>query len=305
MTQPPAAGEDYRYLLTRDPLADHLAFMAEYPVGAATRDRRRVAEVWMAAQRRMAELRESEPGRADGADPRPLAAELRPLVGRVEADPAFRQAFADATYEVVTIDLGQVVASQKLVSLRHVRSLQARLGPDPTPEAVFRFCLPFDRVAPAHHMGRTGDEEFVFRSLSNDLRFLEAVLLRPDQIVGYQPAGLVAGVVALVVGYGANYLHALSMGGRLVLNNGHHRACALYDLGVRRVPCVVQSIAHPDEVAVHAPRAVRRNLDFYVSEPRPPVVADYFDPVLSDTVRLDLSTKQVRVSYSVEEKDVP
>ena len=66
-----------------------------------------------------------------------------------------------------------------------------------------------------------------------------------------------AGVIALVVGFGANYLHVLATHDRLVLNNGHHRACALYAQGVREVPCVVQTIVHPDELEVHAPRPVR------------------------------------------------
>jgi len=33
------------------------------------------------------------------------------------------------------------------------------------------------------------------------------------------------------------------------------------------VPCVVQTLTHPDEIDVHAPRAVKRNPDFYLTEP--------------------------------------
>jgi hypothetical protein len=130
-------------------------------------------------------------------------------------------------------------------------------------------------------------------------------MLRPDQLVGYQATGPVAGVIALVVGFGSNYLNVLEIGGRMILNNGHHRACALWEMGIRRVPCVLQTITHPDEIEVHAPRAVRRSPAFYLTEPRPPLLRDYFDPVLSRRVPLGLTTKQVRLKYSVEEKDMP
>jgi hypothetical protein len=34
-------------------------------------------------------------------------------------------------------------------------------------------------------------------------------------------------------------------------------------------------------------------------------LGDYFDPVLARKVHVNLTRKQVRVSYSVEEKDMP
>jgi hypothetical protein len=304
---PAGAGEEHLYLLPRSPLGDYLTFMTSWPVGAADADRGQLADEWMAADRRMGELREAEPDWADvGPDgARPLPAALQPLADRAAEDQLFRRAFEDATWHLGMVDLARLVVSQKLVSLRHVQRLQDRLGPSPTAEDVFRFCLPFDRVAPACRAGRVGDEEFAFVSESNDLRFLDAVLLRPDQLTGYRPTGPVAGVVALVVGFGANYLHVLSVNGRLVLNNGHHRACALYASGVREVPCVVQTVAHSQELDVHAPRAVRRNPDFYLSEPRPPALKDYFDPVLVRRLWLALTTKEVRVRYSFEEMDMP
>jgi len=298
-------GEEHAYLLARSPLDDYLGFMADYAADAAGADRRRLVAEWKAAADRMEELRAATPDRADRAEIDPLPPGLRPLVAHVEADPVFRRAFSDAEYEIAVVDLDAVVVSQKLVSLEHVRRLQAQLGPDPSSEALFRFCLPFDRRPPDHRASRIGDDEFAFVSESSDLRFLEAVMLRPDQVTGYQAVGPVAGVVALVVGFGSNYLNVLSIGERLILNNGNHRACALFDLGVRRVPCVVQTLTHPDEIDVHAPRAVKRNPDFYLTEPRPPLLADYFDPVLSRRVNVALTRKQVRVGYSVEEKDMP
>jgi hypothetical protein len=298
-------GEEHAYLLARSSLDDYLGFLADYATDGAGSDRRRLVTEWKAAADRMEELRADNPDRADGASIEPLPPALRPLAAKVEADPIFRRAFSDAEYELAVIELDRVVVSQKLVSLEHVRRLQAQLGPKPTAEALFKFCLPFDRQPPLHRASRIGEDEFAFVSESSDLRFLEAVMLRPDQIADYQSVGPVAGVIALVVGFGSNYLNVLSVNDRLILNNGNHRACALWSAGVRRVPCVVQTITHPDEIDVHAPRAVKRSPELYLTGPRPPLLGDYFDPVLSRRVNLALTRKQVRVGYTVEEKDMP
>ncbi len=72
----------------------------------------------------------------------------------------------------------------------------------------------------------------MFISPSNDIRFLEPVLLRTDQITGYQPRGVVAGVVGLMVGFTPNCLSVISVENRLILNNGSHRASALREIGI-------------------------------------------------------------------------
>ncbi len=301
----PLPGEDHRYLLSRSALDSYLEFVADYSLDPSSIDRREHAEAWKAADLAMRELRSRDPDRSDGEATKALPRGMKSSRGKVEADPVFRKAFEDATWDLRLVDLDKVVVSQKLVSEKHIDRLLERLGPAASDKELFRFCLPYERLPPPHRMSRIDDQEFAFVSDSNDLRFLEAVLLRPDQIVGYQPTGPIAGALALIVGYGSNYLSVIEANGRLVLNNGHHRACALHRAGKRWAPCVVQKITHPGEFAVHMPRTVRNNADFYLSEPRPPVVADYFDPVLSRRFRLGLTMKHVRLRYSVDEKDMP
>lgn len=300
-----SSGEDHRYLLPRSSLDSYLEFVGDYSLDPVQVNRKEHADAWKAADRSMRALRISEPDRADGDTTEPLSKAMKRLAPRVEADPVFQKAFEDATWELRLVDLDKVVVSQKLVSEKHIVRLRERLGAISSEVELFRFCLPYERDPTPHRMSRIGDAEFAFVSDSNDLRFLEAVLLRPDQIVGYQSTGPMAGALALVVGFGSNYLSVIEANGRLILNNGHHRACALSLAGKRWVPCVVQKITHPGEFAVHMPRAVRNNADFYLSEPRPPLVADYFDPVLSRRFRLGLTTKHVRLRYTVDEKDMP
>jgi hypothetical protein len=302
---PASPGEDHRYLLSRSSLDSYLEFVADYSLDPAGVNRKEHAESWKAADLHMRKLRASEPDKADGETTKPLPKGLKNLTAKVEADPVFQKAFEDATWEIRLVDLEKVVVSQKLVSEKHIERLKERIAAIANEKDLFRFCLPYDREPTPHRMSRIGEHEFGFVSQSNDLRFLEAVLLRPDQIVGYQSTGPIAGVVALVVGFGSNYLSVIEANGRLILNNGHHRSCALSLAGKRWVPCVVQKITHPGEFEVHMPRAVRNNAEFYLSEPRPPLVADYFDPILSRRFSLGLTTKHVRLSYTVDEKDMP
>src|SRR5205085_5385811 len=98
---------------------------------------------------------------------------------------------------------------------------------------LYRVCLPIDHPTVPHRAGYVADNTYVFVSESNDIRFLDSVVLNPEQVVHYQSHGPIAGVLGLVVGYGSNYLNAIAAEGRLVLNNGSHRAYALRDLGVR------------------------------------------------------------------------
>src|SRR5207248_3693776 len=160
-------------------------------------------------------------------------------------------------------------------------------------------CLPFDHPATAFHSGRAPDGSFVFASESNDLRSLETLLLRPDQVQGFTPLGPVAGVVAVVVGFGSNYLNVLACENRLILNNGHHRAYALRELGVTHIPCVLQKLANRDDLKRVAAGGLLRHPERYLEPPRPPLFKDYFDPNLRRFVRLLPRKKYVTVKITV------
>ncbi|HEV3146134.1 MAG TPA: hypothetical protein VGZ47_19765 [Gemmataceae bacterium] len=299
------SGEDHFFLLNRVSLDEYLSFMGSYPVDAVSMDRKKTAEEWRDAHEVMRQLRENEADWADEPAIHALPPVVEPLLKKVRTDPIFAKAYGDAPVEFGLVELDRLVVSQKLVCAEHLDRLQAQLGPQPQPDVLFRFCLPYDHPSTPFRAGRVNDDTFAFHSESSDLRFLDAILLKPEQISGYQAVGPVAGVIALVVGFGSNYLNVIEAEGRLLLNNGHHRACALRDMGLTHAPVVIQRAANAEELEALAPRAVRRNPDFYLSQPRPPVLKDYFDPRLCRHVRLAMSTKQVRIGYSVEELDMP
>jgi hypothetical protein len=179
-----------------------------------------------------------------------------------------------------------------------------QLGSSLSLEAIFRICMPFDHPTPPVRFARVAKDSFVFASESNDLRFLESIVLQPTQLSEYESSGPLAGVVGVAVGYGSNFLNAVALEGRLALNNGFHRAYALRSLGVTQVPCVVQRLSSRAELQLVGRSALRREPEIYFDLARPPVLKDFFDPILCRTVIRARKTRHVRVTFSVEEVDI-
>ncbi len=198
----------------------------------------------------------------------------------------------------------RLVVFQKHINLAYVEQLKPALGLSPTPEGVFRFCLPFDHLQPPVQAQQIAANAYVFVSPSNDLRFVEDALFDAKRISGYAVQGPVAGVVGLVVGFGSNFLNVLHIENRLILNNGSHRAYALRDIGITQVPCLIQRVSRREELGVLA-QVVEQAPDLYLTNPRPPLLKDYFDNKFRKVVNVHRRLRQVRVTFGVEQLDVP
>jgi hypothetical protein len=297
--------DEHAYLFAHTRLQDFLAYMTDDTLDARAIDSARLAGEWRAAAARFKELQVTEAGWADEPPVGHLPKSLEPLVRQVAADPIFKRSFSAVPGAVGMVELDRLVASQKSVNLTHVERVKEQLGTAPTLDAVFRVCLPFDHPTPPCRAGRVASHSFVFTSDSNDLRFLESILIRPEQVSDYQPSGPLAGVVGVAVGYGSNFLNAIACDRRLVLNNGYHRAFALRALGVTHVPCVVQRLTSRGDLEFVGRAAIRRDADILLDFARPPVMKDFFDPTLSRRVSRARKSRQVRVTFTVEELDVP
>jgi hypothetical protein len=308
-------GEDCVYLVGHTPLDQYLDFMHAEAFGASRSDRAALAADWRAANDRRRALEEAErrwlqtPPLHAEPDRRvlPLPPEMQPLLSTLNAHPVFRRAFGTVPARVALVELDALAVYQRTVNLEHVRRLRARLGASPSPRDVFDFCLPTDHPAgdlPPFRVRPLGDDEYVFTCESTDLRFLEHVTLRPEQLSAYDAPGPVAGVIGVVVGFGSNFLNVIAAEGRLVLNNGNHRAYALRELGVTHAPCVVQEVTRREELKVVGGGRLRRDPDRYLRGPRPPMLKDFFDPLVSRRVRLVKKTRHVRVRFTVEEESV-
>jgi hypothetical protein len=111
--------------------------------------------------------------------------------------------------------------------------------------------------------------------------------------------------VGVAVGFGSNFLNAIHVENRLILNNGSHRAYALRDLGFTHAPCIVQFVSSRDELDVVASGDLKEHPDLYVRNPRPPLLKDYFEPKLRKIASVRRRLRQVTVKFEVDEAFVP
>lgn len=299
-----AAKHETLFLAGRPTLKQYIRFVRSNAV--RPRSGGTLADDWRAAYALVRELERSEAGAADGPPivPVPVKGHERLLTEFLE-NPLVRHGFNLVPSEVAFVDLDRLVVSQKHIDLVHARRLVASLGPNPSPERVFRACLAPDGPAPEVAWASEGEGRYVFVSASNDLRYLGVMSMESRHIRGYPPPGNLVGVIGMAVGFGSNFLSVIHAENRLILHNGSHRAYALRALGLKSVPCLVQHVSSRDELEMVASAEVRRNADRYLVDPRPPMLSDYFRPGLHTVLRVRPRLRQITVRVDVDEAYVP
>jgi len=286
-------------------MSEFVGFVTTQTEGGQTSDLAALAAQWRTANDHIHELEIREAGLSDGVVVQPIDSSLDRLRDAVLADPFFQGAFAMIPASLGVVELDRLVVFQKHINLTYAGTLERALGPAPTPEALFRFCLPFDHPQPPVNFGRITSNQFVFYSPSTDFRFLEAALLQANQVTGHRSQGPISAVIALMVGYGSNFLNVVEAEGRLILNNGSHRAYALRSAGIAHAPCVVQHLSRREELEVVGNQELQATPDLFLRAPRPPLLKDYFDPQLRSVLRVPRRSRQVRITFGVEVLDVP
>lgn len=298
-----ASTEQEMWLLGQAPLRKYLDFVEDIGSGPKIGNHTALVQEWSAAAAWYEELAEREPGIADKLDCRPIDPELAPLADEILSSDRFQRTFDHLPARLAMVELAHLVVCQNHVTRSFVDRLKERLGPHPEPAALFRFCLPAqDSQAPVQ-IRELGSKRYEFRSDSTDFRFHEPVLLKPHQLAEYASFGSVAAAVGLVVGYSSNFLNAVcdDDSGRLLLHNGYHRACALLELGITHVPCVVQTVTSRDELDLIAKPIVASSPGYFFNAPRPPLLKDFLDPKIRKLLPIRKVSRVVEVSFEVRD----
>jgi hypothetical protein len=297
-------GDEHIFLIGRPPLAEYIGFIQAMTVDGQNADLGALANQWRAANDHILELERKEKGYADNPAIAPVPQNLQASRQKVLDNPMFQKAYGLVPTDIGIIELDRLVVYQKHINLDYVRVIEANLGKSPNEDQVFRLSLPFDETTPAVQVRRLPNGSFVFVSPSNDLRVMDAVILGPAQVAGYQSRGPVAGVVGVVVGFTANCLTAVHADNRLILHNGSHRAFALRNLGLTHAPCLIQRVSRREELPVVLGEPVAKDADLYLKADRPPLLKDYFDPKLRKVERVPKQSRQVKIVFGSEAIDI-
>lgn len=304
-TAAPPVVDQHVFLIGRPPISEFLGYVRNLAVNARTRDEGQLMEEWRVANDRVRELETLEAGLADDPPIAPLHPDMRELAEAIIADPSFRQAFRFVPLELAMVELDRMVVFQKHINLMYVDEIRQRLPQEPTPEELFRVCIPHEVHTTPVRIARTAPNSYTFVSPSRDFRYVEPVLLNADQVSGYDRMGPVTAVLGIVVGFGSNYLNAIQVENRLVLTNGSHRAYALRERGITHAPCVIQKITRPEELEIVGTDELHRNSDRYLRTPRPPLLKDYFDERLRKILQVARKHRMVTLNFGVEVTDIP
>jgi hypothetical protein len=297
------ASEQEMWLLGQAPLRKYLDFVEDLGLGLDAANRVPLVQEWSAAAAWYEELEQLEDGIADHVDCAPLGPELAPLADEVMRSTRYTRTFDRLPTRIAMIELAHLVVCQNHVTRSFVDRLKERLGPNPDPVALFRFCLPPEDGQAPVQIRAMGSRRYVFRSDSTDFRFHEPVLLQPQQLGDYASFGAVAGAVGLVVGYSANFLNAVcdDDSGRLLLHNGYHRACAMLELGITHAPCVVQTVSSRDELDLVAKPLVANDPGYFFNGPRPPLLKDFADPRIRKVLDVRKVSHIIEVNFDVRD----
>ena len=112
------------------------------------------------------------------------------------------------------------------------------------------------------------------------------------RVVGFAAREVPRGThMGFILEIATSYVQVAEVGGRFVLRDGNHRAAALVKKGITKVPALVRSFAHGEDLA--PPKGVLAPA-IYLGE-RPPTPLDYWDPAVSAAVLVPRRRKFVLI----------
>lgn len=201
------------------------------------------------------------------------------------------------------IELDDVVAIQREVSLNYVEELMKRIPENPTQDQLIDLCISPKQNVPIPKVTQN-PMGWVFSSHSVDLRFLGGFLKEhiTDDDLKYTSVGsLPTHAITLFVGYGSGSINVYHANGRIILANGFHRVYALKKKGVTKIPVVVKKIGN---VSLEFPKELLGlSSEYLLGHPRPITIKDFFNEKLTRVFKRKNMLRTIRVGLGVDTVD--
>jgi len=227
-----------------------------------------------------------------------------PKLNQIQQDTLFKNTFSKMPYEFKYIDIENLIAYQRQVSLDHVANLEKKIPDNPTEDQLIDICIPAKVDMPTPKTMKSSQNSWTFTSPSQDFRFLGAFLkekITDDDIIYTDISAVPSHAITLFVGYGGPTINVIQANNRLILNNGFHRVYTLYKKGIRRIPVVIQKVGN---VAIDFPPHLNTQKEYLLGHPRPVVVKDFFNSSLVREFKQKKLTRTVTVSFNAQPSDI-
>jgi hypothetical protein len=263
-------------------------------------DRAELTELWRAGQAEYTRLAAAEAGVANAAAIRPLPKSMTPHISRLVELEGVRRTFDTVPVAFGLVPLDTLITSQYSMT-RAVVDRIATAHPAPlSPKRLVELCLPLKAPAADFRLAGRSDKAFTFVADAHDMRFLDAQVIEPLNVQQAPVMGHPQAVVALSVGFSANLLNAVRYNGRIALNNGHHRALALRAMGLTHAPCLIQPCASMEDLQQAASGEILNNADLYFDAPRPPLLRDFDNPLLTHSFAAPRMHRVVTIKLDIQ-----
>ena len=290
------------------PAMKHSEIVRHVQFDGVQEERGRAEEIedrFRTAAKHMDELRRRESGLPDTLVVDRPPEKLLPRLAQIESDVLFRRAFSAVPTSFAIVEIDRLVAPQRVVNLDYVAHLSSQLTGEDLNDLV-EFCLTPGSSPPTVRVLQVSSDEILFSSRCADLRLLGGFSkpIGPDDLAWAHVGGQPISAVTLLLGFGAAPVNAWATDARLILNNGFHRASALKSRGITRMPIVIQHVSNaalqiPDDELFGLSR------EYLVRDPRPPLMKDFFDPLLTLDLRFKPRLKTIRLRWVADAQVVP
>ena len=291
-----------RHLLGPRHLQDLLDHVASLGFKHPSTRRESLSDRWRAAAKTYAQLEQSEAGIANAPEIRALTKAMNRHIEQLVALPGVQQTFDTVPVAFGMVELDKLVISQYDMTQAVVDGITAAHPLPISPKRLAELCLPLNPPSANFRLASQKDDEFIFVADAHDMRFLDAQVLPTASVQLGDVMGHPQAVVALSVGFSANLLNVVRYNNRLVLNNGHHRALALRQMGLTHVPCLIQPCTSVDDLQQAASSEICDNADLYFSSPRPPLLRDFDNPLLTLDVPAPRMRRMVTINVEVKRR---
>ncbi len=256
--------------------------------------------IWRQARREHDALKTSESTLAEHGELLPLSRSMASMARKATKQPIFQRSYSSIPVGFGLVEIDALIALQNHVDLTHTKELSDRLGSKPTDKDIFDFCVPTTDYKPKLTIHKSGTDRYVIQAESEDLRYLGSQIIDPNGKIDVESDGDVARVIGLLIGYGSPCINVVRHGTRMVLNNGYHRTYALRQLGFKYIPCVIQAIDHPEELAFAGGSELIEDYVDLFQNMRPPLFKDFFNQALTYRIDALRSKTQIQISIDVD-----
>jgi len=229
--------------------------------------------LWLDASNKFLALQESEKNIADNCE---ISEVESPIVTAMQNHPMIKYSFSNEEIEFKMVDIDNAIVTQNDLILDYVDKLEAEVPNPPSEEALLKFCLTPEKKVHRPKARRKDTNSYLFSSPSREFRFLGGFLkkeITKDDLDAIKVGGFPTHAIMLVVGYGVFSMSAYQVDGRIILNNGFHRAYALRRKGIKKIPMILIKRSRSD-----FPEQLRQyKKDYLLNEPRPVLMKDFFN----------------------------